>query len=463
MASINNPPAYQKTPEGIMYILNLFSINNLSYILFKCEHIFTGQNKNLDILFETDQDYNKASRMLEQDGFIIQLSEKVEKYKTMYTGFYNNILYSIHLHREVAWHGMKALDKAPLFKNKKITTPLIIIPSIEDSILIHSAHILFENFKITEKEKPSLDQINSPNINHKYLTQQVTKNHWKDGFELIIKNKEKKYPLSKKDLFKIWTKKLIQEPTTTLYLTKKIIKKAARSLNPQRKGRLIAFIGVNGSGKSTLTRKLMEQYQQPIQHVGKKQSYYYFGWKPTFSLTKYLSKRLEQKEKKIFLEINLKQEKKEKRFQLKQELLFIYLTFEFYYRYRKEILPKLRQNEVVICDRYFYDIYGQYPYAKRSIIIKPLLKIFPKPDFLYILDTEEELLQKRGKTDKTQEQNIVKQTQRKILPKEYLQEQRKNFRYLSKYLKGKIINTGNDINQCTKQIINETWTKIAKP
>src|SRR3989338_934541 len=132
-------PAYQKTPEGIMYFINHFHKHNISYILFKCDHIFGGMNKNLDILFETDIDYKKAAYILEQHNFVIQLSEKVEKFKTMYVGLYKNNPshpLSIHLHREVAWHGMKALDKEPLFQRKQTITQLIIIPSIEDSILL---------------------------------------------------------------------------------------------------------------------------------------------------------------------------------------------------------------------------------------------------------------------------------------------------------------------------------------
>jgi len=111
--------SYQKTPLGIMQILEIFQKNSLKYILFKCEHIFEGQNKNLDILFETTEDYKQAATILESYGFVVRLSEKVEKYKTMYCGLIRGTIYSIHLHREVAWHGMKALDKKQLFANFK--------------------------------------------------------------------------------------------------------------------------------------------------------------------------------------------------------------------------------------------------------------------------------------------------------------------------------------------------------
>ncbi len=450
-------PSYQQTPDGIMYILQLFHNHNLHYLLFKCDHIFQGQNKNLDILFETDQEYHTAAQLLKQHDFVLRLPESIEKYKTMYCGFYNNILYSIHLHREVAWHGLIALNKHPLFQNAKKVNPLIIIPRIEDSILIHSAHILFENFKITEKEKIYLDQITSPKLNHNYINQQIKKNHWRKAFETIIQNREKKHPLNLIQIIALWTNKLLNEPKTAVYFTTKLIKRALRPLTFNQKGLLIALIGVNGSGKSTLTRKLLEHYQPSTSHLGIKQSYYYFGWKPTFPLTSLLSHLLKKNNTKTFQAINLHQ-KKIPLFSLTQEILFIYLFFEFYYRYRTEILPLIKKNQLVICDRYFYDIYGQYPYAKNSIIIKPLLKLFPKPHFTYVLDVDEKSLQTRTKTDKNHSQ--ISSIERTLLPLEYVQQQRKNYHALSNFLRCKIIDTNQDITICTKNIIQDTWRKL---
>ena len=473
---------YQKTPQGIMQVLRLFHEHYLSYILFKCEHIFAGQNKNLDILFETDEEYRKAGELLEQRGFVVRLSESIEKYKTMYCGFIDldgknprhtssdlmhesldlmpksrdKTFHSIHLHREIAWHGMKALDKKPLFKNAQQINSLIIIPSLENSILIHSAHILFENFKITEKEKIYLDQINNIGLNHNYIKQQIKENHWEKGFKLIIKNKEKEYPLNKSKIIASWANKLMLEPKTALYFSKKSIKRVLRPLTFKRKGNLIAFIGANGSGKSTLTRKILEHYQQLTAHLGIQQSYYYFGWKPTFSLTSIISKHFKKKDKKLFQELNFQQ--KIKRFDLKQELLFLYQCFEYYYRYRKEILPLLKKNQLVVCDRYFYDIYGQYPYAKNSIIINHLLKIFPKPNFTYVLDLEEKKLQARDKTDKNNA--TISSSERKVMSLEYLQQQRKNFHFIALFLKLKTIITERDIDLCSREIINETWKKL---
>ena len=95
-----------KMPKELHRIVTLFKLQNLSYNLFKCEHIFSGENKNLDILFHTTEDYNKASQILEKEKYILYMSEKVEKYKKMYLKLNNETLTKIHLHREIAWNGV---------------------------------------------------------------------------------------------------------------------------------------------------------------------------------------------------------------------------------------------------------------------------------------------------------------------------------------------------------------------
>ena len=455
-------PTYQKTPEWIMYFINHFHKHNISYILFKCDHIFGGMNKNLDILFETDIDYKKAAYILEQHNFVIQLSEKVEKFKTMYVGLYKNNPshpLSIHLHREVAWHGMKALDKEPLFQRKQTITQLIIIPSIEDSILIHTAHALFENFKITEKEKIYLNQIDDININREYIRNQLEKNNWRKGFNKVInrmKRKEKLIP--KITILSCWFKKLIREPLTAIYLFKKITTKIVRPLSNKKRGYLIALIGVNGSGKSTLARKLLLAYEPLTTHIKMPQEQIYFGWKPEFFLTKILSKVNKKTNTISFNEMNITKKKKENKFNLKKEILFVYIFLEYIYRYYTTLHPKLKKKYVIITDRYFYDIYGQYPYAKKSIILPTLIKLFPNPNKTYILEVEVRELQQRKKTDKNTQHIIEKE--REIYPAHYLEQQRENYLYLSKIIKSTILDARNNTNEKEKIVIEQTWKEI---
>ena len=136
---------YQKTPVGLLKIIAILKHSNLEYNLFKCEKVFEGGWNNLDILFKDTEDYEKASVILEKNNFELYLTETVEKYKRMYVKVFGKRLYAVHIHREVAWHGIITLNKNHIFKRQKMENKLVNIPSDEDALLIHSAHILFEN------------------------------------------------------------------------------------------------------------------------------------------------------------------------------------------------------------------------------------------------------------------------------------------------------------------------------
>jgi len=454
---------YKKTPKELMKVINLFGNNKLNYLLFKCEHIFEGENKNLDIIFETNKDYYQAAQLLEQSGFILRFSEKFERYKTMYCKLIGKEMFSIHLHREIAWHGIKALNKKAVFERKKEVAQGIFIPSKEDSILIHAGHVLFENFKITRKEEMWLDLINENGIEMKYIKKQLKKNYWKEGFKEVIKiNQERNTQLKKRKIVYLWFKKIIFEPLTGLYLGRKLMRLLLRYPKLKRKGYLISFIGTNGTGKSTITKELLNDYSGVTKHLGIEGQYYYYGWNPTFFLTKLISNFLKNKNKKLFQETVLKKiSDKNEKFSIKQEMLLLYQFVEFYYRYLIQVRSKLNKNDLVITDRYFYDIYGQYPYAKRSLVFPLLIKLFPKPDFTFLLDAKPEELQKRGKTNK-RNQEMIEEIEREVLPLEYLRQQRNNYHALTKKRKEvHIIDTTNkNINHNCKEIMKKTWKKI---
>ncbi len=443
-----------QTPLELMAVIELFLNKRLDYLLFKCEHIFAGENKNLDVLFKTREDYNSAARILEENGFALRFSERFERYKKMYCKLIDGKMYSIHLHREISWHGMIALDKSLVLDRKVMVSPGIIIPSKEDSILIHAAHILFENFKVTEKEKLVFSGLNADNLDRSYINLQLQKNHWKKGFKEVIKAKGK---VRKGMILKSWLTKLYFEPYSILYLTLKLSRIVYRKINPKKNGCLIALIGVNGSGKSTLAKELVGQYTPLTNHLGTKTSYYYFGWEPTFILTRMISSLL--KKRPTFQELTFKINQR-KKFRFKQELIFIYLFWEFYYRYRKDILTKLKKNELIITDRYFYDLYGQYPYARYSLVMPTLLKMFPIPNFVFLLDAPVEIILNRGKTDKN-DPTII-EIKRTALPQGYLHQQRKNYFNLPSNIKKMILDTNRNKKQIMLLILEKTWKRLTQ-
>jgi thymidylate kinase len=431
-------------------VINLFIDKDLKYNLFKCEHIFKGENSNLDILFLNDKDFCLASKLLENKGYKIYMSEKVEKYKIMYVCIKENVLYSIHLHKQVAWHGIVTLNKEKIF-SREIKSNNYFIPSYEDSLLIHSAHILFENYKCSEHQKNLIKALLNQKLDLKYIDEQLKKNHWKRAFYQFINifKKGKQLPFS--IIIRNYLRLMLVRPLSGIYFAKKVILSMLRKINIRRKGCLIALIGVNGSGKTTMVKNLTKTYK-PITNFFSGQFGYYFGWDPFLKITKVFSKKLKSKNSKIFEDMN-----KKPKFSVKQELILIYNYIEYLFRYLFIIRPKLTKNKLVIADRFFYDIYAQYKYSEVSLIANLLLSIYPKPNYLFVLDANLDVIMNRDKDPNVQSKTVSRSKERNLHTRNDLLSQKRKYQKLMKRFYGEKINTEKPINQNIKLIISKTF------
>lgn len=448
----------KKIPSRLREVLERFNQENLRYNLFKCEHIFAGKNKNLDILFENDKDYHLAAELLEKEGFFCYMSESVEKYKKMYVQVKNNVLTAVHLHREIAWHGIKALDKSLVFKRENKVNDLVVVPSAEDALMIHVAHIIFENFRIKPHAVDLIQNNLSQPLDWKYLNRVLIKEGWKEGFYHVLTQFKKKKQPKKIQLYQLIIKKLLLQPTAWLSVLIKILKSVLKKTNPRRKGCLVAFIGVNGSGKTTMTKNVLTTYK-PISDFFNGQKGYYFGWEPFLPTTKVISQMLKEKNKKTF---TVQEGKKAitKKPSFLQEIIFIYNYFEYLARYLFRVYPDLRKNKLVVTDRYFYDLYGQYHYAPKSMILPLLLTIYPRPDYLYVLDTDIKTLTKRDKNTEIYSK-IKKDSERISRPVEDLLAQKERYLQLSKFFKVNIISTEKELSKNVKFVVGKTWRRLA--
>ena len=453
-------PQFKLTSPEIMKIIALFRENNLSYNLFKCEHIFAGKNKNLDVLFETEQDYLKAAQLLEQERFKLYFSERFEQFKKMYVRFEDNFPLAVHLHREVAWHGLKALDKKPIFLRQKEIAPGINVPSPEDSLLIQTGHILFENFKIKDKERELINNLlNLEDLKGDYIRAQLQRNCWEKSFYRLLKKIKSGKDLKKREVFFHFGRRVLSKPKDFITLVQKIMRKVILKLNPQRKGTLIALIGVNGAGKTTLTNKLIETYRPFTELIGKEINGYYYGWVPFSPLAKVATKLFRKRN--TFKEASKIDQNY--RFSLLQEGLFCYNYIDYSLRYLFQIYPLLRKGKIIVTDRYFYDLYGQYLYAEKSLGISLLIKLFPKPDHLFVLEANTNRIMNREKAnrDYSDPSNEDKEEkERRVKSKEYLDSQIKRYRRLSTLCGGRIVNTESKIKENINEMIEESWKGV---
>lgn len=411
-----------KIPEAYKIPLTLFKKSKINYTLFKQTEKHNTLIGGLDILFQNNKDYKQAMKVLQKNKYQIYLTEKNEPFKTMLVKYEKEFMIILHLHRRIAWLGIKTLNQEKVVQRAKQLTPLLKIPRKEDQVLIHAAHILFENRKITPTEKKIFK---NKKLDYDYINAQLEEYGWKRNFYKLINEQKLTLPI-----------KPILNIKSQILLAKQVIQFFTKRISPKRKGALIALVGPNGSGKSTLTKESVKTYNKLFDKLKLKANYFYFGWNPILPLTKLLQK-VPKKElyKTATVEKTLK-------FSLKYELFFTYLFFEYLTTYFTKIYPKLRNRELVICDRYFYHVYGQYPYAENSIAMKLLLKLFPNPDQTFIIDTNITALAKRRKT----------------IDKQNLKSQLIRYKQLSELPNTKILKSGT-LNNNSESINNKIWKK----
>ncbi len=417
---------------GIQDVIDLFSQEGLAYVLFKCEHVFKGENKNLDVLLPPD-DYARAAAILKKHDFVLYMSEKVESYKQMFIQFSGGIVTAVHLHREIAWHGIIVLDARQVLLRASSH-----IPSAEDSLLIHVAHALFENFKLSPFHKGLIEDYHHTISNEEYLFQHASRFGWDGCLHSFLKSKK----LLKRHVVCAYLSRLWQEPHLLFPLGWKLVCALRRAFF--LRGFLLVLIGPNGTGKSTTKTELLKKYS-PLSRFIAGHYGYYLGWKKSL-LSRVLSPlvALFRKEP-IFVSVSKEQVKS---FDLFQEILFLYVYCEYLWRYCWFILPAICRGKLVITDRYFYDLWGQYPYSSQSRML-PLLKI-PRADTLVVLDADTDIIANRGKHGAGA---------RIVQPKEKLEGQRQRYGIVARRFNGVMVKTTASPEKTADEIIALTWRK----
>lgn len=192
----------------------------------------------------------------------------------------------------------------------------------------------------------------------------------------------------------------------------------------------ICFVGIDGSGKGTLMKKISDHYGM---NMNIKQKLIYFGWSPFLPSTKWISKRLEEKDYKINRPVK-------KKVSFLQEIALIYMIIEYSARYIFQIVPFTYMKRIILIDRYIYDIFVQNDYASRRKWFINALQVFPQPDFTFFLDIGPEQAYQR----------------KPELSRELLEKHRAKYNYLYKRLPLRRIDTAQSIEACIKEIDNHT-------
>ena len=398
-------------------------LNNLNYVLIKYPYLIKKEINDIDVLLSND-DYYKAIKILESRGFKISLSEFNEKYKTLLSKFTGKKFIKIHLHREIAWNGVIALDKNLTLKRKRIFKGFY-VPSIEDSLLINTAHILLELKKIRAYEKKLFSRIKQMPLDFGYIQQHLEMAGWKEQFfDLFNHNRISR----KKTIISI----IKNNPYLSFNFFTHYLKWVISQFKLSRKI-VIALLGPDGSGKSTIAKEL-KRYNFKVIYGGWKDHYLF-----TSKLLAYFGKtKAGMKKQKEF------QLKREKKITFLQELIYLNYVFEHLARYAVGSFLRFRHN--IVFDRYFIDVLMQDKNAEKSKIIKLAAKFFPKPKYIFYLFARPKVLINRKKHEKLEMESVI-----------FQQKQLKKLMRIFPMIR---INNEKEITETINHILSIIWRKI---
>lgn len=153
------------------------------------------------------------------------------------------------------------------------------------------------------------------------------------------------------------------------------------------KGLMIVFIGTDGSGKTTIIDALPKYLMDNSLYY--KISYYH--WRPGYIVKK------EQRKEGVRVE---DPHAKPPYGFVKSFAKFMLINFDYLLGYQFEIKKKLKQGELVVFDRYFYDYYldeARYRLSLKDSLIHMFQFMIPKPDMTFLLLGTPEVLYERKK------------------------------------------------------------------
>ncbi|OGK26075.1 hypothetical protein A2954_02780 [Candidatus Roizmanbacteria bacterium RIFCSPLOWO2_01_FULL_37_12] len=179
---------------------------------------------------------------------------------------------------------------------------------------------------------------------------------------------------------------------------------------------LIAFSGFDGTGKSTLAKKIKIYFEGKGFQVAYKHAHGYTISENSFGISKEAVKK----------------------YKWMLKLASPVVLFDSWITYLFKYKPILKAN-ILICDRYFYDKIARLLYYRviGLNLAKLYLKLLPKPDYIFVLDLNENITLLRKK--------------------EYSKYQIKRFRTYYKFIADQlnvpIIPTSSSINKTLEKIL----------
>lgn len=182
-----------------------------------------------------------------------------------------------------------------------------------------------------------------------------------------------------------------------------------------KKATLICFNGIDGSGKTTISKS----FKTALENLNISCKYYWCGWrgfeswafKPMISLIKKISKKGNSS-----FESN-----KISTLNRKIPAFSYFAILDYILRVLPNILLSLYRYEIVIADRYIYDVivgFSVFNKQNEKFVFKTLTFLFPKPDISFLIEVPDDIAFSR-KDDVPSIEYLAKQ---KVVYSKYLKE-----------------------------------------
>lgn len=369
------PQAKKKLTINTINLFASYKINALPMKLY-------SDDDDVDIVIINKDQYKDASRILLSNAWFIKNNKSKLRERDKNFFKHKNVPYVIHLHKAFSWNTVPYLDSKKLWERRRMIFG-ILIPSIEDELLIIAAHSLFENQYIKKEEIIYGRELLENKYDLDYMENHAKSFNWENGLKVIVKKlKENNPSLSIKELILVKVSKLKEDFRNISFrqyfvelinyfcvdwiwnyrimLQKKFLKRPI----------IISLSGVDGSGKTTEASFLY----QSLKKAGKNVKVIHIGTTP-------------------LIKQNL--EKKWLVFNLIEYIIFIKDALQIIFFLIRNI-----NFDVIIFDRYIFDTlvktaYKQHQGTINSLLLSFSLTLIPKPNISFLLITSPEISNKR--------------------------------------------------------------------
>lgn len=167
----------------------------------------------------------------------------------------------------------------------------------------------------------------------------------------------------------------------------------------RKSGLSVAFLAPDGGGKSTIIRGITERCADDFADIS------YFHFRPEWlknlgqiHISNPTQERCENREPGTEPPPNATPHDVKLQSKLKSFIRFMYYNVDFIFGTWFKINPLKRKNHLVIFDRYYYDYFAdtiRYKYNLSQGLIRGFSRLIPKPDIVFILDADTEVIWKR--------------------------------------------------------------------